>query len=96
VLKAPTPSADSASTTGQARSRGRRSRRRWRHAKGSTSAAATVQRQKASATGGTSPATARPSTAFPAQNRPGSIIKSHVRSAMPPSRPGGVMASAIP
>ena len=49
---------------------------RYRHAKGSTSSAPSVQRQNASPTGGTAPATVRPTMALLAQNSGGSISSS--------------------
>src|SRR3954469_1362165 len=83
------PQDEKASIGFQARSIGRRSRPRCGQAKGRMIAAPTTQRQKASAIGGTCPATARPRMALPAQNSAVSIISSQGRSNRP--RRAGVL-----
>src|SRR5262249_50290369 len=70
VLKDATPVADSSSNILQWRRRTGQSRFRNGQAKPIATMTAPVQRQYASVTGDTWPATARPMTMLPAQNRP--------------------------
>src|SRR5215470_9155854 len=69
VLKDATPVAASSSNIPQWRHRTGQSRFKYGQAKPIATMTAPVQRQYASVTGGTWPATARPMTMLPAQNR---------------------------
>src|SRR5262252_7397054 len=69
VLKDATPVADSSSNIPQWRHRTGQSRFKNRQAKPIATMTAPVQRQYASVIGGTWPATARPMTMLPAQNK---------------------------
>ena len=71
---------------GQSASNALASRRTCGQANGSTTSAATAQRQNARPMGGTSPATLRATMALPAQNRPVSSISSRGSSARRPSQ----------